>query len=176
MWKCHTAFFLCILLLMQPRFYTDWMSSPKWWEWFPQKGEKKKFLYTFTISGIICIFYYRCKFRLQPPLRIRNSVLCLPQMSLYYINVTHHRTTPSYDVSVCAQVTLTGYFIWQTWLQSTHQEKKACNTADCVPSTKMMSKEYFPFYSKVFKWWKMWIHPANEMAKFSIELNTEKNL
>jgi hypothetical protein len=38
---------------------------------------------------------------------MRNYVLCLPQMSLYYMNVTHHRTTSR---MMCAQVTWIDHF------------------------------------------------------------------
>jgi len=66
-----------------------------------QRGKRNNYMYIFTKLGIIITkLYYGQKPCHKPTMKIRNSILCLPQISLYYTKVTEHRTT-----AVGAQVT-----------------------------------------------------------------------
>ena len=80
--------------------YADQMYLPMVGMFSTQRGTGNNYMYIFTKLGIITKLYYGQKPCHQPTMKIRNSRLCLPQMSLYYMKVMEHSTT-----AVGAQVT-----------------------------------------------------------------------
>lgn len=100
-WNTHLSFIMhCAAVTAVTMHYADQMYLPMVGMISTQSGTRNNYMYILTKLGIITKLYYGQKPCHQPTMKIRNSKLCLPQISLYYMKVMEHRTT-----AVGAQVT-----------------------------------------------------------------------
>ena len=147
-WNTHFSFTMhCTAVTAVTMHYADQMYFPMVGMISTQRESRNNYMYIFTKLGIITKLYYGQKPCHQPTMKIRNSKLCLPQISLYYIKVMEHKTT-----AVGAQVTYKDTLFPTNHRQSGYDIKRGllCDN------------------------WQS--NPVTRIADFPIKLNTERCL